>query len=176
MQQLTAVMPPRRSTKAIISALVATAFGGAGAGLALAWILAPGSAIAQFVGFIMLPLVLGFGFKLWEARVVSYLARRFGWGLVKVLWQILVNRRRPDVAHLMPTREDAEQLGHLMLRGMSAFTHMGLAVGIVAAPLAGLGADRFFLTTVVFFLASAGFGRLCTQLARNGYLQPPSGD
>ncbi len=176
MEQITYAVPPQRSTTAIIGALVATAFGGGLAGLAMAWLLAPGSAVAQFVGFMMLPLVLGFGFKLWEARVVSYLTRRFGWGLLKFLWQGLVNRRRPDVVELMPTREDAEELARRMVRGMSAFSHTGLAVGAVAAPLAGLASNRFLVTTVVFFLAAAAFGRLCTRLARSGYLQPPSGE
>jgi hypothetical protein len=176
MQQLTVEIPPQRSTKAIIATLVATAFGGALAGVGLAWLLAPGSAVAQFVGFMMLPLVLGFGFQLWEARVVSYLTKRFGWGLVKFLWQALVHRRRPDAAQLMPTREDAEELARRMVRGMSAFTHMGLAVGAVAAPIAGLASQRFLVTTVLFFVAAVAFGRLCTRLARGRYLQPPSGD
>lgn len=176
MQQLTLALPPRRSTKAIVVTLIATAFGGGLAGLALARLLAPGSAVAQFVGFMMLPLVLGFGFKLWEARVVSYLTRRFGWGLLKFLWQGLVNRRRPDVVQLMPTREDAEELARRMVRGMSAFTHTGLIVGAIAAPIAGLASNRFLLTTVIFFVTAASFGRLCTRLARGGYLQPSSGD
>jgi hypothetical protein len=176
MQQLTFAIPPQRSTKAIVVTLIATAFGGALAGLALAWVLAPGSAVAQFVGFMTLPLILGFGFKLWEARVVSYLTRRFGWGLLKFLWQALVNRRRPDVVQLMPTREDAEELARRLVRGMSAFTHTGLAVGAIAAPIAGLASNRFLLTTVVFFVAAVVFGRICTRLARGGYLQPPSGD
>ena len=174
--QITCAIPPHRSTKAIVGTLAATAFGGALAGLAMAWLLAPGSAVAQFVGFMMLPLVLGSGFMLWEARVVSYLTRRFGWGLVKFLWQSLVNRRRPDVVQLMPTREDAEELARRMVRGMSAFSHTGLAVGAVAAPLAGLASNRFLVTTVLFFAAAAAFGRLCTRLARRGYLPPPSGD
>jgi hypothetical protein len=175
MHQLIAI-PPRRSTKAIVVTLIGTTFGGALTGLALAWLLAPGSAVAQFVGFMMLPLVLGFGFKLWEARVVSYLTRRFGWGLLKFLWQSLVNRRRPDVVQLMPTREDAEELARRMVHGMSAFTHAGLTVGAISAPIAGLGSNRFLLTTVIFFATAAAFGRLCTRLARGGYLQPPSGD
>lgn len=176
MDQVAFAIPPRRSTAAVVGALVATAFGGALAGLALAWLLAPGSAVAQFVGFMMLPLVLGSGFSLWEARVVSYLTRRFGWGLLKFLWQSLVNRRRPDDVQLMPTREDAEELARRMVRGMSAFSHTGLAVGAVAAPLAGLASNRFLVTTVVFFVTAVAFGRVCTRLARSGYLQPPSGD
>jgi hypothetical protein len=176
MKPVTVSFPPQRSTTAIVVTLIATAFGGAVAGVGLAWLLAPGSAVAQFVGFMMLPLVLGFGFKLWEARVVSYLTRRFGWGLLKFLWQALVNRRRPDAAELMPTRGDAEELARRMVRGMSAFTHMGLAVGAVAAPIAGLASNRFLVTTVLFFVAAAAFGRLCTRLARGGYLTPPSGE
>lgn len=176
MPQLATAIPPQRSTRAVVLTLVATAFGGALAGVALAWLLAPGSAVAQFVGFMMLPLVLGSGFKLWEARVVSYLTKRFGWGLVKFLWQALVRRRRPDAAEIMPTREDMEELARRMVRGMSAFTHMGLAVGAVAAPIAGLASNRFLVTTVAFFVAAVAFGRLCTRLARAGYLQPASGE
>jgi hypothetical protein len=176
MEPITVSFPPQRSTKAIVVTLISTAFGGALAGVGLAWLFAPGSAVAQFVGFMMLPLVLGFGFKLWEARVVSYLTKRFGWGLVKFLWQALVHRRRPDAAGLLPTREDAEELARRMLRGMSAFTHMGAAVGAVAAPIAGLASSRFLVTTVIFFVAAVSFGRLCTRLARGGYLQPPGGE
>ncbi len=170
-------IPPQRSPKAIAGTLAATVFGGAAAGLALAWLLAPGSAVAQFAGFMALPLVLGFGYQLWRARVASFVARRFGWGLLKAVWHIAVNRQPPESVKLMPAREDAEVLMRQMLRGMSGFTHAGLAVGVVAAPLAGLGADgSFVLTTLVFFAACAGFGRLCTRLARNGYLPPPDGD
>jgi hypothetical protein len=176
MQQIISGLPPRRSTKAIVITLISTAFGGALAGVGLAWLLAPGSAVAQFVGFMMLPLVLGFGFKLWEARVVSYLTKRFGWGLVKFLWQALVHRRRPDAAGLLPTREDAEELARRMVRGMSAFTHMGVAVGAVAAPIAGLVSSHFLVTTALFFVAAVAFGRVCTRLARGGYLQPPEGE
>jgi hypothetical protein len=176
LQQLIEAMPPRRSTAAMVAALIGTAFGGAGAGLAMAWVLAPGSAVAQFVGFLALPLVLGFGYQLWQARVMAFFMKRLGWGFLAAIWQAPVLRRRPTVEGLLPTREDAAALVQQMLRAMSAFAHAGLGVGAVASPIFGAASDSFLAATLLFFAACAGFGRLCLHLARRGYLRPPEGD
>jgi hypothetical protein len=175
LEQLTAAMPPQRSTRAIVATLVGTAFCGAGAGLALAWALAPGSAVAQFVGFLALPLVLGLGYQMWQARVMALFMKRLGWGFLAAIWQALVLRRRPAGEGLLPTRADAAALVSQMLRATSAFAHAGLAVGTVAAPVFGAASGSFVPATLIFFVACAGFGRVCLQLARRGYLPPPEG-
>lgn len=169
---------PERSRWAVVGTLAGALFGGVAVGSGLARVLAPESIVAAFVGFLTLPLVLGTGYQIWQARIMSLIARRFGRGLVRALWQSLILRRKPQLDTLMPTREDALLLLRRMIQAASAFTYAGVLVGAGAGLLVGWAAPggRFWLACGLFIVVSTLYGRALTLLARAGYVPPPDGE
>jgi hypothetical protein len=146
-------------------------------GTVVAGAIAPGSAVAQFVGFMALPMVLGAGYQIWRARIMAVIMRRFGRSALRALWDGLVRRRRPNLESLRPTPADAALLTQTLRSAASSFTQMGVVMGVGAGLIIGLlSPSRIAWSLLVWPAISTLYGRWLTHLARTDQLPPPGGD
>lgn len=142
-------------------------FGGAAAGILLNRALAPGSDWALAVGAFALPLIFGFGVKMWYAAMVGAVTKRLAGALLRALW------RRSDL------RDEARaQLSGLQGTGMpgtNAFLAVGMAVGPLAGLLTALGPTTAGALAVILLWTAIGvaYGVFLRWLARTGRLPPP---
>jgi hypothetical protein len=141
--------------------------GGAALGWAVNTALASGSDWALAIGVLALPLIFGFGMKMWYAALAGAVTKRLAGAFLRALWH------RSDI------REEARaQLSGLREGGMPG-TNAFLAVGLVVGPLAGLltaiGPTTAGALTVILVWAAIGvaYGVFLRWLARTGRLPPP---
>jgi hypothetical protein len=149
------------SVWAQVAATFGVFFGGAGAGIALARVVAPGSDVAQFVAFLVLPLALATGFQLWLGAAIVLLLPR----LVRAI------RRREWRADVVTPAEEI----HDVPPGHGAFVVTGTGWGAAAGLIVGFlpSASSFIAAAGAFVALGLGYGLLTRALARRGLLSFP---
>jgi hypothetical protein len=154
---------------------VGMAIAGPVAGGALGRLLLADTVFAEAVAFFALPLVFGFGYKIWLARVASAAMKGLFAGLLRALWRILIKRERLDTVDVLPTRERLAAMVREALAAASAFTRVGWAWGLANGALAGVAAadGGFVAAFVAYFVLSVAYGTALTRLARAGYIAIP---
>ncbi|MDJ0946995.1 MAG: hypothetical protein QNJ30_26390 [Kiloniellales bacterium] len=142
--------------------------GGMGVGVVLAKILAPGSAFAQLVGLVMLPLCLAVGMSSWYAAASTHVWN----GLAEAMFQAFsgkdFDQAVDDSMRALPFEGEA-------LPGTYVFLPVSLVISLIAGGLVGLtSASVGFLPALgVMALVGLGYGVLLRTLARNCYLPIP---
>lgn len=150
--------PTSRSWLVTVPTLGALFLGGCWLGLALAEWAAPGSILATFAGFFMLPAAFLAGFQLWLGVAIF-------WAILKLLkW--LVKRDRPF---------DGGGYEARVPPGSWVFVLTSLLSSAICGFLVALTASQMsFLATLGLFLGVGfAYGVGCWLLARNGYLPFP---
>ena len=167
-------LPPDRATGTVATIVIATLLAGVAAGLALAHLMAPASNVARFVGFMVLPLVLGGGYQLWKAQTLLIAVRsvsKTGW---QQIGRALLGRSAFEAKALLPSKEQAEELLRRIFIKANSFGHAGVIVGLIAGIIFGAVADAGFIVGFCTLLViSAGYGFSLMILARRGYIPPP---
>jgi len=173
-QALRPLHAPRTPAQAAL-ATVGMAVLGPAAGSALAALLLRDSVWAEALGFFALPLVFGFGYKIWMARLAAVAWDHLFSGWVRALWQLLVRRRRPEARDVLPTRETLAAMLQAALRATSVFARVGLYFGGLSGVLAALAARPGMSAAAgaAFFAASAAYGTALARMGRNGWLLFP---
>lgn len=138
-------------------------FGGAGAGMALARVIAPGSQVAEMVAFFALPLALVTGFQLWLGAAIVLLLPRFVRAIRRREWRADVPTPAEELLEVPP--------GHavFVVTGTGWGTAAGLLVGLVPS------ASSFAGAAGAFAMLGVGYGLLARTLARRGLLPFPDG-
>lgn len=134
-------------------------FGGAGIGLLLAAWLAPGSLLALFFSFLLLPAALVVGFHIWVGFAVLLLVRH------------LIKR----VARPSPTLAPR---GHVIPPGAWSFIPVGSCLGLLGGALIGLLLSNGSApnVTLAWWIVGTAYGGALWHLARAGYLPFPESD
>jgi hypothetical protein len=149
------------SVWAQVGATFGVLFGGAGAGMALARVVAPGSNVAQMVAFLALPLALVTGFQLWLGAAIVLLLPR----LVRVIrrreWQADVHAPVEKICEVPPGH------GAFVVTGTGWGAAAGLIVGVLPA------AASFVVAAGAFIALGLGYGVLTRALAKHGLLPFP---
>ncbi len=142
--------------------------GGMGVGVVLAKILAPGSAFAQFVGLLMLPLCLAIGMSSWYAAASTHVWN----GLSEAMFQAFSGK---DFDQAVDESMRALPFEGEALPGTYVFLPVSLAVSLIAGGLVGLtSASVGFLPVLgVMAMVGLGYGVLLRSLARNCFLPIP---
>jgi hypothetical protein len=168
-------IPASRTQGQAVLATVGMAVLGPVAGSLLANLLLPETVWADALGFFALPLVFGFGYKVWMARLATVAWNHLLSGFVRVLWHALVHRKAPAVSDVLPTREKLQAMLRDALNATSVFARMGVWFGVLngvaAAWIARSGLA--LLSGAVFLGASVLYGAALTRLGRNGLLAFP---
>jgi hypothetical protein len=136
-------------------------FGGAVAGTALAGFVAPGSDVAQFVAFLVLPLALGTGFQLWLGAALVLLLPRLVRAIRRREWRGDGETPIDDV-HFVPPGHAA-----FVVTGAGWSLAAGVAIGLLPSATSFVGAAGAFAAL------GLGYGLLARALARAGLLPFP---
>ncbi len=142
--------------------------GGMGVGVILAKVLAPGSAFAQLVGLVMLPLCLAIGMSSWYAAASTHVWN----GLAEAMFQAFsgkdFDQAVDDSMRALPFEGEA-------LPGTYVFLPVSLVISLIGGALVGLtSASIGFLPALAVMAAvGLGYGVLLRALARSGYLPLP---
>ena len=168
-------IPASRTQGQAVLATVGIAVLGPAVGSALARLLLPESVWTQVLGFFALPLVLGFGYKIWIAKLAAVAWDHLVSGWVRALWQILVRRRRPEMSDVLPTRETLLAMVRKGLEATAVFARVGFYFGILTGALAALaaGPGMALASGSAFFATSAAYGLALARLGRRGLLVFP---
>lgn len=154
-----AQIPNSPAPLAIIAAFLGLFLGGAAAGGALAGAFAPGSWIAEVVGFFALPLAFAAGLQAWYGLALLSLIPRFlGW----------LRGSRP-----LPVRR--RQSASSSIPGSFVFLPLGSVAGATAGIVVGLASSTHpgWLVALVYWIVGTGHGALAWRLAHRGFLIPP---
>ena len=136
-------------------------FGGGFAGEQLATVLAPNSAIASFISFLVLPASLVLGFVFWLGTA-SFIALRHA-----------MKRKKED----MGTAREEHAWGKTTIPpGSKAFVSASIFPSAFAGVLVGLFSSEFGFVWIVGIYIGIGlvYGLICWKLAENGYLPFPN--
>ncbi len=142
--------------------------GGMGVGVILAKVLAPGSAFAQLVGLVMLPLCLAIGMSSWYAAASTHVWN----GLAEAMFQAFsgkdFDQAVDDSMRALPFEGEA-------LPGTYVFLPVSLVISLIGGGLVGLtSASIGFLPALAVMAAvGLGYGVLLRVLARSCYLPIP---
>ncbi|MDJ0970632.1 MAG: hypothetical protein QNJ06_12135 [Kiloniellales bacterium] len=142
--------------------------GGMGVGVILAKVLAPGSAFAQLVGLVMLPLCLAIGMSSWYAAASTHVWN----GLAEAMFQAFsgkdFDQAVDDSMRALPFEGEA-------LPGTYVFLPVSLVISLIGGALVGLtSASIGFLPALAVMAAvGLGYGVLLRVLARSCYLPIP---
>lgn len=134
-------------------------FGGAGIGILLAGMLAPGSQLALLLGFLLLPTILVVGLHLW-----------LGFAVLLVALDFLRRRARAEPSGSARNLE--------IPPGAWAFIAVGSIAGLAGGVLTGLlfATGSVLRVTLAYWAAGSAYGAALWFLARAGYLPFPEGD
>lgn len=146
-------------------------------GPAFGWVIAqvPGdlSQNAQDAMFIPLMAVFFIGYGLWVARLNAIAFQGIGWGLIKMVFNLLVFRRKPQsVEEILPNHDKLLQMLVRAQKAGSSFAPAGWLVGLIAGVIATL-IDSAMSATNLFLLVAGGcliWGYLLAWLGRHGWL------
>ncbi len=142
--------------------------GGMGVGVILAKVLAPGSAFAQLVGLVMLPLCLAIGMSSWYAAASTHVWN----GLAEAMFQAFsgkdFDQAVDDSMRALPFEGEA-------LPGTFVFLPVSLVISLIAGGLVGLSTTSvgFLPALGVMAAVGLGYGVLLRTLARGCYLPIP---
>ncbi len=142
--------------------------GGMGVGVILAKVLAPGSAFAQLVGLVMLPLCLAIGMSSWYSAASTHVWN----GLAEAMFQAFsgkdFDQAVDDSMRALPFEGEA-------LPGTYVFLPVSLVISLIGGALVGLtSASIGFLPALAVMAAvGLGYGVLLRVLARSCYLPIP---
>lgn len=169
------VMPEPLPTHHAVFVIVAAVVTGPLVGSLLAGQLLNGGVFGEAVGFFALPLVLGFGYKIWVARIASIAMRGFGWAFLLGIVKLLLFRKRPDPRKVLPDPQRVADMVRQALDAGSAFRSVGWMLGVPSGAAAALVAAEGMTTAAFgcFFLASGLYGTVLSRLARRGRLPMP---
>lgn len=154
-------MPPERSAWITIPLVMLLFLGGAVAGMGLAERYAPDSFVAAFVGLFMLPLAFLLGMQLW-----------LGLALISAIGYWLRHLFRRARGSNTPLRD---AVPNTIPPGSVVFFPLASISGALGGLLTGLlsGQSGFFAVVSTYSAVGIGYGLLCWQLARNGWLPFP---
>lgn len=146
-------------------------------GPAFGWVIAqvPGdlSQTARDTMFIPLMAVFFVGYGLWVARLNVIAFQGIGWGLIKMVFNLVVFRRKPQsVEDVLPSRDKLLQMLVRAQKAGASFAPAGWLVGLIAGAIATL-CESEMSTTGLFFLVASGcliWGYLLAWLGRHGWL------
>ena len=142
--------------------------GGMGVGVILAKVLAPGSAFAQLVGLVMLPLCLAIGMSSWYAAASTHVWN----GLAEAMFQAFsgkdFDQAVDDSMRALPFEGEA-------LPGTYVFLPVSLVISLIGGALVGLSSASigFLPALAVMAAVGLGYGVLLRVLARSCYLPIP---
>ncbi len=142
--------------------------GGMGVGVILAKVLAPGSAFAQLVGLVMLPLCLAIGMSSWYAAASTHVWN----GLAEAMFQAFsgkdFDQAVDDSMRALPFEGEA-------LPGTYVFLPVSLVISLIGGGLVGLTSTSigFLPALAVMAAVGLGYGVLLRALARSCYLPIP---
>lgn len=141
-------------------------FGGMAYGVALAWLLAPGSGLARVIGLLMLPLSLGAGIAMWYAVAFATV-----WKLLSRV--LLQSARGGDLERDLTERITA--LAGRPIPGTYVFVPVALAVSFACGLIVALTPAALDFAVVLGAFTANGlvFGLLLRHLARAGRLPVP---
>lgn len=150
--------------------LVAGVLGGVG----LALLLAPGSKLVYFVGFMTSPLIFGAGYKVWQTQAVIITLRHLGARRIGQLIQAILLGTRAKLREALPDAAEAGVLLQQVYQRTSGFLYAGLIVGAVGGSAAGVWSEAGFHAAFLAFTCLGGvYGFLLMRLASRGALPPP---
>ena len=140
--------------------------GGIGAGSGLAWLVAPGSDFALFVGLATLPVLFGLSLKAWMAAASAVVTKRFFGAAIATLLG-----RKDFATAVQDSVRDLEG----RMPGTGVFLPFGLAGGLVAGALTALADTSIGLGACLggWLALAVGYALLMRWLARTGRLPMP---
>jgi hypothetical protein len=165
-----------------IAALFGAFFSAVGLGWGLAYVVAPGSEVANGIGTLALIAVLVVGYKAWIAYLTTLVAKGLFGGFFRALIRFVFSREKKDADAAMTNLksslgdpERARDLVQKMRKKASVFRWLGVVFGFLAGGFVGLFNSQAGLITTLLLYAAAGFvfGTTLTWLGRDGYLPLP---
>ena len=167
---------PPKSMALQIPFLIAAFAGGPVVAWLIGKLLGDVSQNAQMFLYVLYTSIFFFGYALWASRLATLAFNTFGKQILRVLFQWLVKRQRPQkVQELLPTREKLEELVVRAQRAASSFVVVAVALallGAIAAILMQTQSSRW-LQSVLVGAGCTLWGWLLTFLGRRGYLPLP---
>ena len=145
--------------------------------IALGWVVGqtPGgmSENARTALIVPFPVIFGFGYALWSARLKAIAFEAFGRGLLRTVFRLVFLRQRPkDFSEVLPPPETLRRMVIRAQRAASSFLIVSIPVGIVAGLLSFL-ADTSWSVGLVpawVFATSVAWGTFLSRIGRRGYL------
>lgn len=167
--------PPQSQGRQIL-VLIAAFFASMSLG---GWIAAvPGdlSRAAQVAFHIPYAVVFFFGYGLWLARMNAIVFDAIGRSILKVLWQLMFQRKQPDgEAAVLPSREKVIEIVVRCQKSGASFRTIGWVVALLSLPLGVLTDTAMRGGSLIALLAVsiAAWGGLLGYLGRRGWLPFP---
>jgi len=161
------------SNRKQILVLIAAFFGGP----AFGWIIGqvPGdlSQTAKDAMFIPMVAVFFVGYALWVARLNAIAFQGIGWGLLKMAFNFLVFRRKPESpADILPSRDKLLEMLVRAQKAGASFAPASWLVGLISGAAATL-IDSAMSSSNLFLLVAGSsliWGYLLAWLGRRGWL------
>ena len=166
------IFPPRSAARTL-AAFFASGIGGVLLGYLLSELIGATTNAGRIVCLAPFPLVFGFGYALWTARLQALFMEGLGRSLVRATWRLVLSRKLPE--HMSEVLPNEEQLTRLAVRAQKAASSFlvvavpigalfGVLVSLVTAGLARLGSPPLLAG------ACLAYGALLCRLGRRGYL------
>jgi len=164
---------PPRSTARTLAAFFASGIGGVLLGYLLSELIGATTNAGRIVCLAPFPLVFGFGYALWTARLQALFMEGLGRSLMRATWRLVRSRKLPeDMNEVLPSEEQLTRLAARAQKAASSFLVVavpigalfGVLVSLVTAGLARLGSPPLLAG------ACLAYGALLYRLGRRGYL------
>ena len=156
-----------------ILVLIAVFFGGPGFGWVIAQVPGDLSQTAKDAMFVPMMAVFFMGYSLWITRLNFIAFQGIGWSLFKVLFNLLVFRRKPkSVEDVIPSRDKLLEMLVRAQKAGTSFAPAGWLVGLISGLIAML-CDSAMGPVKLFLLVGSGcliWGYLLAWLGRRGWL------
>ncbi len=131
---------------------------------------------ARVVFHIPYVLVFFFGYGLWMARINAIVFDTIGRSILRVLWQIIAHRKRPDdAAAVLPSREKVVEILVRCQKSGASFRAIGWLVALLSLPLGFFPESSMRGMPLIALLAvtTIAWGALLGVLGRRGWLPFP---
>ena len=146
-------------------------------GPAFGWVIAsvPGdlSQTARDSLFIPMMAIFFMGYGLWITRLNAIAFEGIGWGIVKVLFNLIAFRRKPESLHdVLPSRDKLLQMLVRAQKAGASFAPAGWLVGVISGSIAVLF-DSAMAPAKMFLLVAGAcviWGHALAWLGRRGWL------
>jgi hypothetical protein len=156
-----------------IMVLIAVFFGGPGFGWVVAQVPGDLSQTARDVMFVPMMAVFFIGYALWIARLNAIAFQGIGWGLIKMAFNFLVFRRKPESpADILPSRDKLLEMLVRAQKAGASFAPAGWLVGLASGAIAALAESAMSATNLFLLVAGSCliWGYLLAWLGRRGWL------